>query len=269
MLRYGNRNFAFFNRMSNQTEPTPQETTTQTPVVNKKSSSSRKFYPLIIGGLVLAVGSLTLGYNVGMNRGLTVVGYDGDAKDLAEVVEKQKASLETANAALNTAVQERDIAITNAKELSLTVEQSNQETAQAKMLSEVYRDKLRERGGLSLSIQNLSIKPLPNNAYEYVLDLVQVSPNKSRAQGRVEIRLINNDNVLSIPMEDASYNFENYERLTGRWTMPDNFNPQFVEVRLSGGGGVIQRFAWQRGKTSTVNNSANLADIPKAKANAN
>ncbi|MFB2538602.1 MULTISPECIES: DUF6776 family protein [unclassified Acinetobacter] len=259
--------------MSNATEQTansnnsPVNTPENQPT--NKPNPLKKFYPIIIGGVALAIGSLTLGYTVGMNRGLTVVGYDGDVKDLAEIVEKQKTSLDTANTALNTAVQERDIAITNARELNIGLERANQDKALADMLSSTYREKLRERGGLSLSIQNLSIKPLPNDAYEYVLDLVQVSPNKAKAQGRIEIRLINNENTLSIPLEKSGYNFDNYERLTGRWTMPDNFSPQFVEVRLSGGGGVIQRFAWQRGKETATSNSESLAEIPKAQASAN
>jgi hypothetical protein len=47
----------------------------------------------------------------------------------------------------------------------------------------------------------LAIKPLPENAYEYQLDLVQVSPNKRRAVGTVEMRLIKDTEVLVVPLK--------------------------------------------------------------------
>ena len=67
---------------------------------------------------------------------------------------------------------------------------------------------------------------------------------------------------------DKNFNFEDFERLTGRWTMPKGFTPQFIEVRLSGSGTpVIKRFSWQRGKPVDVN-SAFVSEIPQAEANA-
>jgi hypothetical protein len=38
-------------------------------------------------------------------------------------------------------------------------------------------------------VQHIAIKPLPENAFEYQLDLVQVSPSKRAASGTVELRL--------------------------------------------------------------------------------
>ncbi|HAV4800384.1 TPA: hypothetical protein JIU52_17155, partial [Acinetobacter baumannii] len=135
-------------------------------------------------------------------------------------------------------------------------------------MSNIYREILRQRGGLSLTIQNLAIKPLPENAYEYQLDLVQVSPSKRRASGLVEIRLIKDTEVLVVPLEDKNFNFTDFERLTGRWTMPKGFTPQFIEVRLTGGSDtpVIKRFSWQRGKPVETP-SAFVAEIPQAEAN--
>jgi hypothetical protein len=62
-------------------------------------------------------GSFMLGYTVGHRQGLTVVGYDADAEQLVEVVQKQKTALDAVNKSLNAAVQERDMAVTNANEL--------------------------------------------------------------------------------------------------------------------------------------------------------
>ncbi len=75
---------------------------------------------------------------------------------------------------------------------------------QAESVGTIYREILRQRGGLALAVQNLSIKPLPENAFEYQIDLVQVSPGKSRASGGVELRLIKGTEILVVPLEDKT-----------------------------------------------------------------
>lgn len=250
------------NNTDNQVEQTDQ------PVnVQPKHSLLKGATPLVFAAILLAGGSMLVGYSVGHKQGLTVVGFDADAQELAEIVAKQKTSLETLGVSLNTATQERDIAVTNAKELKTALEQSQVSQLQTSSLNSTYQEKLRERGGLSLTIQNIAIKPLPSNAYEYVLDLIQVSPNKRRATGRLEIRLINQDEILTVPLESALYNFDSHERLTGRWTMPNGFTPKFIEIHLKGNEATIQRFAWQQGK-ATIDSPAFIAEIPQTEANA-
>ncbi|MBK0062199.1 MULTISPECIES: DUF6776 family protein [unclassified Acinetobacter] len=224
--------------------------------------------PLVIGAVVLISGSFLLGYTVGHRQGLTVVGYDADAEQLVEVVQKQKTALDAVNKSLNATVQERDVAVSNANDLYQGITQAKNDKAQMEGMSAIYREVLRQRGGLSLTIQNLAIKPLPENAFEYQLDLVQVSPNKRRAAGSLEMRLIQGDEILVVPLEDNNFNFDDFERLTGRWTMPKGFTPQFIEIRLTGSTPVTKRFSWQRGKPVDAE-SAFVAEIPQAEANAN
>ncbi|MFW2001650.1 DUF6776 family protein [Acinetobacter ursingii] len=224
--------------------------------------------PLVIGAIVLILGSVSLGYTVGHRQGLTVVGYDADAEQLVEVVQKQKTALDAVNKSLNATVQERDVAVSNANDLYQGITQAKNDKAQMEGMSALYREILRQRGGLSLTIQDLAIKPLPENAFEYQLDLVQVSPNKRRATGSVEMRLIQGDEILVVPLEDNNFNFDDFERLTGRWTMPKGFTPQFIEVLLTGATPVTKRFSWQRGKPVEAE-SAFVAEIPQAEANAN
>ena len=232
-----------------------------------KPSFFKSHYPLVIAGILLAGGGAFMGYSVGHDQGLTVVGFDADAQELATIVEEQKVNLDAANTALNTATQERDIAVQSAKQLNEVLSKAKEDKAHSDFLSQTYREKLKERGGLSLSVQNIAVKPLPSNAYEYVVDLVQVSPNNRRASGRVEIRLINREETLVIPLEKDQFNFDYYERLTGRWTMPSGFTPQFIEVHLKGSQIAIQRFAWQHGK-ETIESPAFISEIPQTEANA-
>lgn len=224
--------------------------------------------PLVIGAAVLVIGSGFIGYSIGHRQGLTVVGYDADAEQLVEVVQKQKQTLEDLNKSMNTAVQERDVAVSNSNDLFTALNQAKDSETLARSLSALYREVLRQRGGLSLTVQNLSIKPLPENAFEYQLDLVQVSPSKRNTSGQVELRLIQGTEVLVVPMEDKNFNFDEYERLTGRWTMPKGFSPQFVEVRLTGTNTpVIKRFSWAKGN-AVETPSTNISEIPQAEANA-
>ena len=244
------------------------EPTTSPESSVKKNKFLKTNLPLVIAATLLIGSSFMLGYTVGHRQGLTVVGYDADAQQLVDVVQKQKTTLDSVSKSLNAAVQERDIAVSNADELFKGINQANADKTQFESMNAIYREILRQRGGVSLTVQNLAIKSLPENAFEYQLDLVQVSPNKRRAVGSVELRLIKDTEVLVVPLEDANFNFDDFERLTGRWTMPKGFTPQFIEVRLSGSPTpVIKRFSWQRGQPVDVS-SAFVSEIPQAEANA-
>lgn len=225
--------------------------------------------PIVLGGIIIGGGSLLLGYSVGHQQGLTAVGFEADAAQLNEVVQEQKQEINILNTTLNTTVQERDVALTNLKDITESYRKETDLRAQAEQQRDIYREILRLRGGVALTIQNIDIKPLPERAYEYRLDLMQLQPNKRRASGTAQIRLISdNNNILVVPMSDNSYGFDSFQRLTGRWTMPSGFTPEFVEVRLQGSGNpVIKRFAWERG-APVKDMPAILTEIPQAEANA-
>ena len=234
----------------------------------QKKPFLQSYTPLAIAAGILVLGSGIFGYSVGHRQGLTVVGFEADAEQLVEVVKKQKTSLDQLNKNLNLAIQERDVAVSNANDLQRGVSQARYDQAQAENLAVLYREVIRQRGGIALAVQHLAVKTLPENAFEYQLDLMQVNPKKIRAAGSVEIRLIQGTEVLVVPLERKSFNFENTERLTGRWTMPTRFRPQFIEVRLSTAGApVVRRFSWNKGQ-AIENQSAFLSDIPQAEANA-
>lgn len=243
----------------------------QTTDANTTSQIKKAFIkdnmPIIVGGIVLCVSSALLGYTIGHRQGLTVVGFDADAEQLVGVVRQQKAALDQLNKNLNLAVQERDVAVESSNDLFKTLEQTKSEKLQISGMSGIYREVLRQRGGVSLMVQNLAIKVLPENAFEYHLDLMQVSPSRRRASGSAELRLISGTEVLVVPMEINSFSFEDFERLTGRWTMPKGFTPQYIEVRLNGSTPVIKRFSWQKG--SEIESLANFAaEIPQVEAHA-
>lgn len=223
--------------------------------------------PLAIGALVLAIGSGFIGYTVGHRQGLSVTGYGADAEQLAEVAKVQKERLNVQSKTLNAVTQERDVAVANADDLFEAVQQAKVDQQQAEGMAAIYRSVLKQRGGLSLTVQNIGIKPLPDNAYEYQIDLVQVSPSNQYASGSIELRLVRGSEILVVPLEKNQFNFENFERLTGRWTMPKGFTPQFIEVRTTGATPVAKRFNWARGEAVEAP-SAFISEIPQVKPNA-
>ncbi|WP_180117291.1 hypothetical protein [Acinetobacter sp. YH12096] len=238
------------------------------PENSEKTPFMKTNMPLAIGAVVLALSSGLLGYSIGHRQGLTVVGYDADAEQLVDVVQKQKTELAGLNKSLNAAIQERDVAVSNSNDLYLAVKKARDDQELTGNLSVLYREVLRQRGGMPLAVQHLAIKPLPENAYEYQLDLVQVSPSKSNVSGSVELRLIKGTEVLAVPLEDKNFNFSESERLTGRWTMPKGFSPDFIEVCLTGSKPVIRHFSWSKGQP-VENQSAFLSEIPQTEASAN
>lgn len=238
----------------------------------KPHSAFRRFMhsnlPIVLGGVIVGGGSLLLGYSIGHQQGLTAVGFDADAEQLNEVVQEQKQEITILNTSLNTTVQERDLALNNLKETTENYRKETELREQASQQRDIYREILRLRGGIALTVQNIDIKPLPDRAYEYRLDLMQLQPNQRRSSGTVQIRLIEGDNVLVVPMAEDSYSLDSFQRLTGRWTMPNGFSPQYVEVRLQGNGTpVIKRYAWERG-APVKDMPAILDEIPQAEANA-
>lgn len=244
-----------------------QDTTPSVPPSSPIKQKLKRHAPFLIAGLVLVLGCTSFGYMIGKRQGLTVVGFDMDAEQLNEVVQQQKVELDTLSKRFNATVQERDVAVSNANKFYQAYNDEKLNTAQIENINKVYRDLLKSNGGMPLTVQNVSITSLPDNAYEYSIDLVQVSTNGRKASGSVELRLINGEDVMGVPLEDKTFNFEAYERLTGRWTMPKGFTPQFLEVRLSGTTPVVKRFAWQRGKEKEAT-SKSISEIPQAKANA-
>ena len=100
--------------------------------------------PLAMGAAILVVGSGFLGYSIGHRQGLTVVGFEADAEQLVEVVQKQKSSLETLNKGLNLAVQERDVAVSNSNDLFAALNQARVDKNWA--LSDQIRDQLSALG---------------------------------------------------------------------------------------------------------------------------
>jgi hypothetical protein len=80
--------------------------------------------------------------------------------------------------------------------------------------------------------------------------------------GTMSIQLVNGESVLAVPLSQNRFNFQAFERLTGRFTMPSGFTPIYLDVIIqSAGQRVVQRYAWERGEV-IKDMPATLADVP-------
>ncbi len=222
---------------------------------------------LVLMAIVVGGGATLLGYSLGYQQGMTVVGASvRDVSDLKSTVADQKSTIEILNRTLATTVQERDLALENAKNVQeqMRTEVDLRQLSESRLAS--YQELLMGYGGVDLRVRSIHIKPLPERAFEYEFDLMQLRQNRREITGTVQMYLINGETIVEVPLAQAQFKFNSFERLAGRWTMPAGFNPQYVDIKLRGGGqNTTQRYAWERGSSSTEV-AATLADLPPVPA---
>lgn len=237
--------------------------------MSTEKASAELSHPFILAlmAILVASGAALLGYSIGHQQGMTVVGASvRDVSDLKNNVAEQKSTIDVLNRTLATMVQERDLALESAKSVQeqMRVESDLRALSEARLSS--YQDLLIERGGVDLAVRYVDIKPLPERAFEYELDLMQLRPNRREVSGKVQMLLINGETIVEVPLAQDQFKFNSFQRLAGRWTMPAGFTPQYVEIKLRGGGqNTTQRYAWERGSRNTEV-PATLADLPPVPA---
>lgn len=220
-------------------------------------------YLLALAGLVLGGGSALLGYSVGHQQGVTAVGASADqVDDLRKQLRTQTTAAETLTQTLGSTTQERDLAVENNHQLSSQVNGLIDGRALAVARQDSLIDWAAQNGGMPLDVRDIQIKPLPEQAYEYRVDVRAIASGQRSSSGTLALYLIQGETLLEIPVNPARFNVRGFEQLVGRWTMPKGITPQFIEVRLqSGGQSVVKRFAWEQGDV-IHDMPATLADVP-------
>ncbi len=220
-------------------------------------------YLLGLAGLVVAVGSVMVGYSLGLQHGLTRIGASAEqVAQLREDLQKQTSAVSTLSQTLTSTTQERDLAVDNNERLTTEMAKvtDGQELAAARQQSLI--DWINAHGGAPLAIRAVDIKPLPQQAFEYHIDLMAISDSKKPVSGTLELYLIDGDTLMEVPVNPARFTVRGFERLVGRWTMPKDARPQFIEVRVKGGREpIVQRFAWESGDV-IKDMPSSLADVP-------
>lgn len=218
---------------------------------------------MALAAILIASGSVVIGYSVGHRQGMSAVGASArEVSDLQHAVVEQKSAIEILTRTLNAVVQERDIAVTSAKDLQLKINQANDLKQLAETRQTRYQDILLSRGGIELTVHQIDIVPLPERAYEYRIDLMALRPNLRNSKGRLSLTLVNGETIVAVPLSEDQFDFSTFERMTGRWTMPSGFTPAYLDISLSANGQkTVQRYAWENGKV-VKDAPATLADVP-------
>lgn len=239
------------------------QTSTQPPSPLAKRRIGVHPYLLALAGVVLGGGSALLGYSVGHQQGMTAVGASADqVEKLRKTLQTQQASIDTLSQSMTVTTQERDLAVENNHQLTsqLATLTDAQQLAQARL--EGLMGWVIRQGGAPLDLREVQIRPLPEQAFEYRVDLMAMPASGRPVNGTLSIYLIDGDTLLEVPVQPSRFSVQGFLRLTGRWTMPKGVTPQFIEVRVQGGAvPVVRRYAWEQGAVLT-DLPATLADVP-------
>jgi hypothetical protein len=217
----------------------------------KKGDSSRleRDHLFVAVGMLLVISGLWVGYLTGHQQGMSVIGAStSDLKKLSTTIDQQQETLDKLNQALSTTIQERDIALSTSKGLANLLAQQTTERQLLDARFKIYRDRLLSVGGMGLALQNVEIISFSPSVFEYNIDLMQLRHRNLASVGTLSVRLIQGANVVNIPLTTNRVSIADFQRFTGRWTMPAGFTPEFLEVSATAGGqSVVQRFAWEHG----------------------
>lgn len=231
-----------------------------------RTKRAQRDHLLIAAGALLVLSGLWLGYFVGHRQGMSVIGASSsELQKLKTQIDQQKQTEETLTRTLSNTVQERDIALTTTKGLN---ESLSKLTAEQDLIGgqlNAYRGRLLSVGGIALTLQKVEILPVSASVFEYNIDLMQLRKGSGASRGTYSIRLLNGERTVDVQLSSNKVEMTDFQRLTGRWTMPVGFTPEFIEVSANAGGqSTVQRFAWERG--APLKNMPQMA-IPDAIAN--
>lgn len=222
-----------------------------------RTKRAQRDHLLIAAGALLVLSGLWLGYFVGHRQGMSVIGASSsELQKLNTQIDQHKQTEETLTRTLSNTVQERDIALTTTKGLSESLVKLTAERDLIGGQLSAYRGRLLSVGGIPLTLHNVEILPVSPSVFEYHIDLIQVRKSSATSRGTYSIRLLNGERTVDVQLTSNKVEMSDFQRLTGRWTMPAGFTPQFIEVSANAGGqSTVQRFAWERG--------APLKDMPQ------
>ena len=151
----------------------------------------------------------------------------------------------------------------NLKELRESQQELTVENKQVSQLNELYSDVIREKGGMPLQVLGAKISPLPENAFEYGFDIGMLRSDGQAKRLRPVLTLLNNDDLVEVPLDPAYHMIEGIVRIRGRFVMPSGFRPLQAKLTLQAGGQKVEQlYDWKLGD-SVDNMLPSLLDLPE------
>ena len=186
------------------------------------------------------LGVFFIGYLLGLKIHQVKTGY---AKAQEITLGKQRNLIDELHVQIGiqeTQINTMDVAMTQLEQTILDLE----ETIQKQQHSlDFYKKILQPGSGKdTVSLDSFSIEPLlKKQHYRYRLVLTQTAKQHRTNRGRIEIALQGSQDGkiktlsaqdLGMDHQENRFSFRYYQILEGDWTLPDNFIPDRLEVRL-------------------------------------
>ena len=210
--------------------------------------------------LIVAIIGLIFGLKIGYSRGLShataQIKQAADGEEIsARNVKALKLKVDTLQNQVQTAQQERDISLANLEDLRDEMANLRVTNLQLEQGNGFLTESLAKKGGMPLQVIASKIVPLPENAYEYRFDIGMVDTSNSAKNLTPKLTLLDDVNMVEVPIQPRQYDINGVARIRGRFVMPNNFTPKQVKLELSAGGQTAEEiYDWQFGKP--------VADMP-------
>lgn len=150
---------------------------------------------------------------------------------------------------VNDAQQERDISLSNLEGLRESLDDLRLTNLQLKQQNEFLTSELAKRGGAGLQLIGIKIAPLSEDAFEYRFDVGMVDRSGQSKKLSPKLTLLDDVNMVEVPIEPASYEINGVARVRGRFIMPKDFTPKQIKVVLTAAGQSIEQiYDWSEGE---------------------
>lgn len=222
--------------------------------LSQSGKVSGMFLAFGISLLLVALVALIFGQRIGYNQGVSYANEktkttpDGE-KITSEKFQSLKMKVKTLENQLITTQQERDISLANLEDLRKAEQQLKITNLQMQQNNDIFTEILAKQGGIPLQIIGAQIAPLPENAYEYRFDVAMLDESNQAKKLIPKLLLLDEINMVEVPLEPKSYDVHGIARVRGRFLMPQGFNPKQAKVELTVGEQTIEQiYNWQLGK---------------------
>lgn len=218
---------------------------------------------------IVAIIGLIFGQKIGYSRGVShsteQIKQAADGEEVsARNIKALKLKVNSLENQIQTAQQERDISLTNLETLRDDMAKLNVKNLQLEQSNEFLTKMLAKRGGIELQIIDSKIAPLPEQAYEYRFDIGMVDANNKTRQLIPKLTLLDEINMVEVPIIPRTYEINGIARIRGRFVMPAKFTPKQLKIELSAGGHHLEQiYDWRFGKPIS-DMPYSLADTPEA-----
>ena len=214
---------------------------------------------------IVAILAAVLGYKLGHVKGshntAAMITDDNGKVMTKEQVRSIKLENEILKGEMSTLVQERDISLNNLHMVREELSAVKASYGQLEQLNDVLTKAMIKDGGIPLKVLAADIAPLPDNTFEYRFDVVMLARDGEVKKLIPKLTLLNETNMVEIPLQPSSYELKGVVNIRGRFVMPSGFTPKQMRLVLNvDNKHVEQLYNWRFGKANKPNTEESKGD---------